>query len=185
MKATRLLTSVLCFLLIINFFRTINGVGVLGSSDVLERLDEFELDLAPVYNLVDLWKKNDYGAFPEDDMSTDDEPSSDAGVVPLVDSPGGGSFGNGGFEESEDDSVIERLVKRLGNILSSGWESVLNFLEGLPVIGTLVDSVFKKIHLISNTIAYLWNNAFSLLMLPIHLLSQTLSFSFWIRGFGN
>lgn len=201
MKPSRLLTSILTFLLIINFFRVINGAGFLGSSEVLDRLDEFEFDLEPVYNLVALWQDNNYGNVSPVDASdyesldsSSDGFSSDSGIMPIPSYGGGTSFDDY-FPNSSvpaDASWIEKVIHTIGSMIQQGYETtksilsgVLDVSSGLPVIGDIVTAVSKKINLLSDTISFLWNNGLSLLLLPIQLISQTLSFSFWLLGFSG
>lgn len=195
MKASRLFTTIICFLLVINFFRTANGAGFIGASDVLKRLDQFEFDLDPIYGLVDLWKESDHEAPFHNSVNYDASgnvlSTSDDGIMTVPSVGGSGSFGEGGFyDPGENATFIEKCVAAIGDILEQGWSTVRDILStvsgvlaSIPGLGNLINAVSDKIHFISRTIVYLWNNAISLLMLPIQLLSQTLSFSFWLLGF--
>ena len=55
MSCPKILKVVACFLLILCFFRAVNGAPFIGSSDVLSRLQEFEFDMTPIEELIDVW----------------------------------------------------------------------------------------------------------------------------------
>lgn len=180
MKVSRLLASVLCFLLVINFFRTVNGAGFVGSAEVLERLDEFELDLSPISNLVALWEENNFGNNISS-LAAEQEayvPSfGEGGIMIVPSSPGSGSFGG-------DDSGTDYT-----GWFSNLWSSITNigsiFTSFGSLFETVQDGITKKIKLIFDTISFIWNNGIALVMIPIQLISETFSFSFWLLGFGG
>ena len=183
MKVSRLLASVLCFLLVINFFRTVNGAGFVGTAEVLERLDEFELDLSPISNLVALWEENNFGNNISS-LAAEQEayvPSFGEGGIMIVPSAGGGensgggTFGGDGTDYTGWFSNVWSAITNIGSIFTS-FGSLFEIVQ---------DGITKKIKLIFDTISFIWNNGIALVMIPIQLISETFSFSFWLLGFGG
>lgn len=183
----------------------------LGSSDVLERLDEFELDLTPVYNLVSLWEEYDYGnTVPDTEDHFDIEnsiPAKDFSY--LVGYPSEGNAGGGGssellvassssklgfwgfvfdFFDENGTTFLELIVKKIHEAIGGFWESVTRIGDVFVQFGDLFvnfkNAVSKKINLLINTFIYLKDNVIGLLVLPVSLISQTFSFSSWLLGFG-
>lgn len=154
MKVTRLFCVVLSFLLLVSFFRVVNGASFIGASEILNRFDRFEFDLSPVTKLVDTW-----------DSVSDKSLGGRESVGALSgDRVSGGSFGAGGFYSPDDTelSVLQRFYE---------------------YIKTLSSSVTQKIQYIGVTLEYLWNDGISLISIPIQVFIQTWDFTLWLLGF--
>ena len=185
MKVSRLLASVLCFLLVINFFRTVNGAGFVGSAEVLDRLDAFDLDLSPISNLVALWEENNFGNNISS-LAAEQEayaPSFGEGGIMTVPSVGGGENGGGGTFGGDDSGTDYT------GWFSNLWSSITNIASIFTSFGGLFETmqaaIKSKVDLVINTVKYIWTNGIALVMIPIQLISETFSFTFWLLGFGG